>query len=151
MLRLMNRHGTVEEMKTLFRKIKATMPNAVLRTTLITGFPGETKKEHEETVKFLEEIPFDHLGVFTFSREEGTAAYNMPHQVRNATAVKRKDEIMKLAKQISYRQNKKRLGEVMEGIVTGYDKKKGLYTLRSYWNAPDVKTGTIVISSPPSI
>ena len=59
MLRLMNRHGTVEEMKVLFRKIKAMMPNAVLRTTLISGFPGETKTEHEETVRFLEEIPFD--------------------------------------------------------------------------------------------
>ena len=143
MLRLMNRHGTVEEMKVLFRKIKAMMPKAVLRTTLISGFPGETKTEHDETVKFLEEIPFDHLGVFTFSREEGTAAYNMPHQVRHATALKRKDEIMALAKKISYRLNKGRIGEVMEGIVTGYDKKRDMYTLRSYWNAPDDIDGNI--------
>ena len=143
MLRLMNRHGTVEEMKTLFRKIKSMMPKAVLRTTLISGFPGETKAEHDETVRFLNEIPFDHLGVFTFSREEGTAAYNMPHQVRHSTALKRKDEIMNLAKKISYRQNKGRLGEVMEGIVTGYDKKRDMYTLRSYWNAPDDIDGNI--------
>ena len=143
MLRLMNRHGTVEEMKVLFRKIKAMMPYAVLRTTLISGFPGETKKEHDETVRFLNEIPFDHLGVFTFSREEGTAAYKMPHQVRHATALKRKDEIMSLAKKISYRQNKGRIGEVMEGIVTGYDKKRDMYTLRSYWNAPDDIDGNI--------
>ena len=147
MLRLMNRHGTVEEMKTLFRKIKAMMPNAVLRTTLITGFPGETKKEHEETVKFLEEIPFDHLGVFTFSREEGTAAYNMLHQVRSATAIRRKDEIMTLAKKISYRLNKERIGDEMEGIVTGYDKKRDMYTLRSYWNAPDDIDGNIYFYS----
>ncbi len=125
MLRLMNRHGTVEE----------------------SGFPGETKTEHDETVRFLEEIPFDHLGVFTFSREEGTAAYNMPHQVRHATAEKRKDEIMKLAKKISYRLNKERIGEVMEGIVTGYDKKRDMYTLRSYWNAPDDIDGNIYFHS----
>jgi len=147
MLRLMNRHGTVEEMKELFHKIKALMPKAVLRTTLISGFPGETLKEHKETLAFLEEIHFDHLGVFTFSREEGTAAYRMLHQVRPSTAIRRKDEIMSLAKATSYRLNKERIGEVMEGIVTSYDKRKKMYTLRSYWNAPDDIDGNIYFES----
>ncbi len=147
MLRLMNRHGTVEEMKELFHKIKEWMPKSVLRTTLISGFPGETIKEHRETMSFLEEIPFDHLGVFSFSREEGTAAYRMLHQVRHSTAERRRDEIMRLAKTQSYKLNKERIGEVMEGIVTGYNKAKKMYTLRSYWNAPDDIDGNIYFES----
>ena len=147
MLRLMNRHGTVEEMKDLFHKIKEWMPKSVLRTTLISGFPGETIKEHRETMSFLEEIPFDHLGVFSFSREEGTAAYRMLHQVRHSTAERRRDEIMRLAKTQSYKLNKERVGEVMEGIVTGYNKAKKMYTLRSYWNAPDDIDGNIYFES----
>jgi ribosomal protein S12 methylthiotransferase len=150
-LSLMNRRGTQDSMGRLFRKIKALMPEAVLRTTLISGFPGETEKDQEETLRFLEEVRFDHLGDFAFSKEEGTAAYALPHQVETAVKEKRREEIMTLQRKISYEQNKKRVGEVMEGLVTGYDEKRKLYSLRSYWNAPDDIDGNIFFSSPAKI
>jgi ribosomal protein S12 methylthiotransferase len=147
-LSLMNRHGTQASMRTLFQKIKTLMPEAVLRTTLISGFPGETEIDHQETLRFIEETRFDHLGDFAFSKEEGTAAYALPHQVETATKEKRREEVMTLQRKISYEQNKKRVGEIMEGLVTGYDEKRKLYTLRSYWNAPDDIDGNIFFSSP---
>ena len=72
------------------------MSDAVLRTTLIAGFPGESEEDQKETLAFLKEVQFDHLGVFPYSREEGTAAYNYPHQIAKATKLKRRDEIMAL-------------------------------------------------------
>ncbi len=146
-LSLMNRHSCQESMLKLFNKIKELMPEAVLRTTLISGFPGETEKDHKDTLAFLKEIKFDHLGDFTFSKEEGTAAYSLPRQVEPATKEKRREEVMTLQRKISYEQNKKRIGQVMEGLVTGYDEKRKLYTLRSYWNAPDDIDGNIYFSS----
>ena len=146
-LKLMNRHGTVEEMRLLFKKIDSMFPKKALRTTLITGFPGETKSDHIKTMKFVKEIGFDHLGVFAYSREEGTAAYNRPNQVSFETKEKRRAEIMSLAKTISYEKNKARIGETMEGFVVAYDPKQKLYSLRSYWNAPDDIDGKIYFKS----
>jgi ribosomal protein S12 methylthiotransferase len=147
LLGLMKRHGTAEKEKALFKRIKELMPDAVLRTTLISGFPGETEEDQKETLEFLNEIQFDHLGDFPYSREEGTAAYAYPHQVPKATKLKRKDEIMNLQRKISHERNKSHIGEVMEGIVTGYDPEKKFYTLRSYWNAPDDIDGNLYFSS----
>ena len=146
-LKAMNRHGNVEDMRLLFKKIKTLMPKAVLRTTLITGFPSETKKDHEETLNFIKEIRFDHLGVFTYSREEGTAAYNRKGQVRESTKKKRYNELMEEQRQITFSLNKEKVGEVMEGLVIGYDEMKKMYSLRSYWNAPDGIDGNIFFKS----
>src|SRR5574344_530182 len=147
LLKLMKRHGTAEQEKELFLKIKTLMPEAVLRTTLIAGFPGESEEDQKETLSFLKEIQFDHLGVFPYSREEGTAAYSYPHQVPKATKLKRHDEIMDFQRKISHTRNESHIGEVMEGLVTGYDKEKNYYTLRSYWNAPDDIDGHLYFSS----
>jgi len=151
LLGLMKRHGTAEKEKALFHRIKELMPDAILRTTLISGFPGETEEDQKETLSFLEEIRFDHLGDFPYSREKGTAAYSFDHQVPKTTKLKRKDEIMNLQRKISYEQNKGHLGEVMEGIVTGYDPEKKYFTLRSYWNAPDDIDGNLYFSSQNSL
>jgi ribosomal protein S12 methylthiotransferase len=148
LLKLMKRHGTAQKEKELVPPDQnALMPDAVLRTTLIAGFPGETEEDQKETLAFLEEIQFDHLGVFPYSREEGTAAYSYAHQVPKATKLKHKDEIMMLQRKISHERNKSHVGEVMEGLVTGYDNEKKLYTLRSYWNAPDDIDGNLYFSS----
>ena len=147
LLKLMKRHGTAQEEKELFRKIKSLMSDAVLRTTLIAGFPGESEEDQKETLSFLKEVQFDHLGVFPYSREEGTAAYNYPHQIAKATKLKRRDEIMDLQRKISHERNMSHVGETMEGLVTGYDKEKNYYTLRSYWNAPDDIDGNLYFSS----
>ena len=147
LLRLMNRHGNALDQKNLFLKIREIIPNAILRTTLISGFPGERKIDQEETLAFLDEIRFDHLGVFAYSREEGTMAYKMKNQIPRKIKEERRDEIMERQRDISYEQAKKHVGEVMEGLVTGYDSKRKLYTLRSYWNAPDDIDGNIYFSS----
>ncbi len=147
LLKLMNRHGSKEEMLSLFKRIKELMPNAVLRSTFISGFPGEREIDHKEALEFIKEVRFDHLGDFIYSREEGTAAYSYKEQVPYATKKRRQKEIMSLAALISKENNERRIGEIMEGIVTGYDEKRGEYTLRSHWNAPDDIDGNIFFSS----
>lgn len=146
-LKAMNRHGTVEDMKDLFQKIGERMPNAVLRTTLIAGFPGESDANHKETLDFIKEIKFDHLGVFTYSREEGTAAYNRKNQISEKKKKERYDELMEEQRKITLEKNRERVGEVMEGLVIGYDEMKKMYSLRSYWNAPDGIDGNIFFKS----
>jgi len=144
-LKAMNRRGNKTLLTNLFKKIREKVPNAILRTTIMVGFPGETKKDFDNLMKFVEEIKFDHLGAFKFSREEGTPAYSFPHQVRPSTKQKRLDALMTLQQKISYTQNKKHLGETMKGLVIG--KENGYYLLRSYFNAPDDIDGKIIFSS----
>ncbi len=144
-LKAMNRRGDKAYLTNLFNKIKTKIPNAVLRTTVMVGFPGETKQDFDNLLKFVEEVKFDHLGGFTYSKEEGTKSYDFPHQVRQATKQKRLDELMALQQKISYDLNKKHIGEIMNGLVVG--KENGYYLLRSYWNAPDDVDGKILFSS----
>ncbi len=144
-LKAMNRRGDKAYLTNLFKKIKTKIPNAVLRTTVMVGFPGETKQDFDNLLKFIEEVKFDHLGGFTYSKEEGTKSYDFPHQVRQATKQKRLDELMVLQQKISYDSNKRHIGEIMNGLVVG--KENGYYLLRSYWNAPDDVDGKILFSS----
>ena len=144
-LKAMNRRGDKAYLTNLFNKIKTKIPNAILRTTVMVGFPGETKEDFDNLLKFVEDVKFDHLGGFTYSKEEGTKSYDYPHQVRQSTKQKRLDELMALQQKISYDLNKKHIGEVMDGLVVG--KENGYYLLRSYWNAPDDVDGKILFSS----
>ena len=144
-LKAMNRRGNKAYLTNLFNRIKTKIPNAVLRTTVMVGFPGETKQDFDNLLKFIEEVKFDHLGGFTYSKEEGTKSYDFPHQVRQATKQKRLDELMALQQKISYDLNKRHIGEIMNGLVVG--KENGYYLLRSYWNAPDDVDGKILFSS----
>jgi ribosomal protein S12 methylthiotransferase len=144
-LKAMNRRGDKAYLTSLFKKIKTKIPNAVLRTTVMVGFPGETKQDFDNLLKFIEEVKFDHLGGFTYSKEEGTKSYDFPHQVRQATKQKRLDDLMALQQKISYDLNKRHIGEIMNGLVVG--KENGYYLLRSYWNAPDDVDGKILFSS----
>ena len=144
-LKAMNRRGDKTYLTNLFNKIKTKIPNAILRTTVMVGFPGETKKEFDNLIDFVKDVKFDHLGAFTYSREEGTKSYDYPHQVRESTKQKRLDELMSLQQKISYDLNKKHIGEVMKGLVVG--KENGYYLLRSYFNAPDDVDGKILFRS----
>lgn len=141
----MNRRGDKTSLKVLFKKIRNRIPGAILRTTVMVGFPGETHADFEALKTFIQEIEFDHLGAFTYSREEDTASFSFPNQVSEATKKKRLDEIMKIQQSISYRKNKTHLGEVMEGLIVG--KEKDTYLFRSYWNAPDDVDGKIFVKS----
>ncbi|MBO6262595.1 MAG: 30S ribosomal protein S12 methylthiotransferase RimO [Bacilli bacterium] len=144
-LKSMNRRGDKAYLTNLFNKIRTKVPNAVIRTTVMVGFPGETKEDFNNLLKFIDDVKFDHLGGFTYSKEEGTASYNFPHQVRSDIKQKRLDELMSLQQKISYQLNKKHIGEVMNGLVIG--KENDYYLLRSYWNAPDDVDGKIMFKS----
>ena len=144
-LKAMNRRGDKAYLRNLFTKIRNKIPNAILRTTIMVGFPGERESDFKNLMKFIEEIKFDHLGAFKYSKEEGTASYSYPHQVRESTKQRRLDALMELQQKISYEQNKKHINEIMTGLVVG--KENGYYLLRSYFNAPDDIDGKILFSS----
>ena len=111
----------------------------------MVGFPGETEEDVDNLIKFMEEIKFDHLGAFTYSQEEGTPACDFDNQIPEEVKKERYNRVMKAQQKISYQQNKKHVGEVMEGLVIGKDHDN--YLLRSYWNAPDDVDGKIYFSS----
>lgn len=144
-LKAMNRRGNKLFLKTLFNKIKKEVPNAILRTTIMVGFPNESEEDFNNLCEFIKEIRFDHLGVFTYSREEDTLSYDMPNQIDEETKQKRKDILLKIQRHISYQNNQKHLNETMEGIVVA--KNKNYYMLRSYFNAPDDIDGNIYFTS----
>ena len=146
-LKAMNRRGDKAYLTNLFNKIRTKIPNAILRTTVMVGFPGETDKDFSGLMRFINETKFDHLGVFKYSKEEGTASYKFVNQVKESVKQSRYGEVMELQQRISYEQNKKHVGEIMTGLVVG---KEGdnVYLLRSYFNAPDDIDGKIFFISP---
>ena len=144
-LKAMNRRGNKNYLRGLFTKIRNKIPHAVLRTTIMVGFPGETEKDFDNLLAFIEEIKFDHLGAFKYSKEEGTTSYSFPHQVQERTKQRRLDALMSLQQKISYDLNKRHIGEVMPGLVVGQE--NGYYLLRSDFNAPDDVDGKILFSS----
>ncbi|MCR5309386.1 MAG: 30S ribosomal protein S12 methylthiotransferase RimO [Bacilli bacterium] len=144
-LESMNRRGNKEYLRSLFKKIREKCPKAILRTTVMVGFPGETEEDFNNLINFIKEIEFDHLGCFAYSREENTPAFNFPDQIDEDVKKERVDKLMKAQQNISYRRNKEHIGEVMEGLVVGRD--HDYYCLRSYWNAPDDVDGKILFTS----
>ena len=144
-LKDMNRRGNKEFLRNLFNKIKTKVPNAILRTTVMVGFPGETEEDVDNLTNFIKEIGFDHLGAFTYSREEGTKSYNFKNQIDESTKKARLDRLMRAQQGVSYKRNKTHIGEIMEGLVVGKEKEQ--YLLRSYWNAPDDVDGKIYFTS----
>ena len=144
-LKAMNRRGDKAYLKQLFTKIRNKIPHAILRTTIMVGFPGETKEDFENMLDFVKEIKFDHLGAFKYSREEGTKSYDFSRQVRENVKQNRLEMLMELQQGISYERNKSHIGEVMTGLVVG--KEKDYYLLRRYYNAPDDIDGKILFRS----
>lgn len=144
-LKDMHRRGDKKFLIDLFSKIRNRVPNAILRTTLLVGFPGETDEDIDNLCEFMNLIKFDHLGAFTYSKEEGTLAYNYPNQIDEKEKEKRKDKVMHLQQKISYSNNKKRIGEIMSGFIIG--KEHDYYLFRSGWNAPDDIDGKIFVKS----
>ena len=142
-LSAMLRRGTEASYQELIDKIRREIPHAILRTTYVVGFPGETDDDFVNLVAFTKKNKFDHMGAFTYSREDGTKAYDYPDQVNEALKKGRLGKIMEVQKKISYQNNKARIGEVMEGIVVEYNHTNKVYGLRSYWNAPDDIDGKI--------
>jgi len=143
----MHRRSRKAGLVRLINKIRAEIPHAIIRSTYIVGFPGESESDFEELVAFTEEMAFNHLGVFAYSREEDTPAHNYPDQVPDEIKQQRLERIMEVQKKISYRNNRGLVGRIMDGIVTSYDEKAKIYAVRTYFNAPDDIDGSITFAS----
>lgn len=116
-LKLMNRQTTKEELLSKINMIRTAIPDAILRTTLITGFPGEDEKDFEELVEFVKEVKFDKLGVFPYSREEGTAADKLPNHLEQEVKEERRDVIMMIQQSISEEINQRKIGKTYEVLI----------------------------------
>ena len=139
-LKRMNRRGTGGEIRALFRTLRRRIPGLVLRTSLITGLPGEGEAEYEELCEFLREARIERVGVFPFSPEEGTPAAEMPDRVDEDTAVRRAELIMEMQERVMDDYYESRIGETLRVLCIGSD---GAYlTGRSYADSPDVD-GTV--------
>ncbi len=141
-LKLMNRRSTNKSIISTINKLKSAMPDINIRTTLITGFPGETKKEFDELYDFVDEMKFERLGVFAYSKEEGTPAATMEGQVRSDVKEKRKDSIMRLQLEISLESNQNKIGKTMDVLVEEQDQ-DGAYVGRTQYDAPEIDNSVI--------
>lgn len=137
-LRAMNRPWQGQVNDDIIERIKAAMPNAVLRTTFIVGFPGETEEHHRHLVEFVKRHDFDHVGVFTFSPEEGTPAYNLPNQLPAAVMEARRQEIMEVQQPISWQQNQKCVGQIVDVLIEQENPQTGELIGRSARFSPEV-------------
>jgi len=137
-LRRMGRRTSKKSIEELVEKLKTRIPGMCLRTSLISGFPGETQGDFEELYRFVNETEFDRLGVFTYSREEGTPAAEMPDQIDEEIAASRRDEIMELQQAVSFDLNESHVGEELEVLIEGYLPEEHVYVGRTYRDAPGV-------------
>lgn len=137
-LRAMHRPGDRQTLETLLAHIRETVPGVTLRTTVMTGFPGETKADFEELSEFVKTVRFERLGCFAFSPEEGTPAAKMPVQVSEKVKNQRRDSIMELQTRISDSYNRSQIGKTVEVLVESYDKYAECWFGRSEADAPDI-------------
>ena len=137
-LKRMGRRTSKQELIDIVGKLRKEIPDIVLRTTLITGFPGETEEDHEELKEFVDEMEFDRLGVFTYSPEEDTPAATMPDQVAEEVKEARRDEIMELQQEISYDRGQDRIGQELLVMIEGKVADENAYVGRTYRDAPNV-------------
>lgn len=146
-LRRMNRPGDEKALRELIERIRARVPGIILRTTLITGFPGETEEQFNSLAEFVKDVRFDRLGCFPYSEEEGTRAAEMPDQVDEETRQRRADIIMEQQQIIMAQNNYAMLGRTVEVATEGFDRYGECYFGRSYADAPDID-GKIFFTSP---
>jgi ribosomal protein S12 methylthiotransferase len=125
-LKLMKRGGTRESLEKLIRRVRGKVPGITIRTTFITGFPGETEEDFEELMAFVRNCEFDNVGVFTYSDEEGTAAFDLPNKVDAKLAKQRRALLMKEQAKISKRKNKEKIGNTYKVIFEGVSQESDL-------------------------
>lgn len=137
-LKRMGRKTDKEALRAVIGKLRKNIPDICLRTTLITGFPGETEEEHEEVMEFINEMEFDRLGVFPYSPEEDTPAAQMEGQIPEEVKNARRDEIMELQQEIAFELAERTVGKVVTAMVEGKVADEDAYVARTYKDAPDV-------------
>jgi ribosomal protein S12 methylthiotransferase len=142
MLKAMRRQITRPEMEDLVQQIRETVPGICLRTTLITGFPGETLDDVEELKGFLERQRFDRVGIFTYSHEENTSAYSLVDDVPADEKQRRAEDIMAVQQEISYEKNQEKVGQVLKVLI---DKKEaGRYIGRTEFDSVEVDNEVVI-------
>lgn len=137
-LKRMGRRTGKEELMRKIRRLRAEMPDICLRTTLITGFPGETEEDHEELMAFVQDMKFDRLGVFPYSQEEDTPAAEMPDQIPEETKEERQAELMELQQEIAFEAAKTMKGRIVTAMIEGKVADEDAYVARTYKDAPNV-------------
>ena len=145
-LKRMGRRTTKQELKDIIRKLRREIPDICLRTTLITGFPGETEEQHEELAEFVDEMEFDRLGVFTYSPEEGTPAASMQDQIDEEVKEERQAELMELQQEIAFDNAEGMVGREVLVMIEGKVAEENAYVGRTYRDAPNVD-GLIFINT----
>ena len=137
-LKRMGRRTTRAQLTATIEKLRKEIPDIVFRTTLITGFPGETEEDHQELMEFVDEMEFDRLGAFTYSPEEGTPAETMEDQIPEEIKEERRDEIMELQQEISLEKGNDRIGQELLVMIEGKVSGESAYIARTYGDAPKV-------------
>ena len=145
-LKRMNRSTNGTSIRNLIKKLRLNIPDIILRTTVMVGFPGETEEEFNELYEFLKEAKFDKLGAFMYSKEEGTAAEKMPNQINGNTKKRRYNKIMKLQQKISKENLQKQIGKTHKVMIEGITTDLKYYVGRSYMDAPEID-GNIFIKN----
>lgn len=142
----MGRRTSKQELVDIIGKLRSEIPDICLRTTLITGFPGETKEQHEELMEFVDEMEFDRLGVFTYSPEEDTPAAEMPDQIDEEVKLDRQAELMELQQEIAFDNAEDMVGREVLVMIEGKVADENAYVGRTYRDAPNVD-GLIFINT----
>ncbi len=143
-LRSMNRKGSHKKTLERLNKIRKEIPDAIFRSTFIVGYPGESNLSFNRLLNFIKEFKFDHLGAFTYSREENTKAYYMAHQVSEKIKANRRDILMKEQSKISYKKNLEHINEEITGLCLGIDLDSGYYHFLTKYNGPDDIDGSVI-------
>jgi len=147
MLKAMNRHGDEKMIREVLAKLKKEIPDIVIRTTFIVGFPGETEEDFEELCEFVKEQRFDHAGAFPYSREEDTPAYDFPDQIDEQVKQDRLDLLMREQMEINESLNEEKIGSVVDVICEDYDPVAEVHFGRSFADAPEID-GKVYFQSP---
>ena len=137
-LKRMNRRTTRKQLEEMIRKLRREIPDIVLRTTLISGFPGETEEDHQTLMEFVDEMEFDRLGVFAYSAEEDTPAASFPDQIPQELKEERRDEIMELQQEIAFAHSEEMVGRILDVMIVGKVADEPAYVGRTYMDAPNV-------------
>lgn len=142
LLKSMRRGITKQKTIDLVNTIRDKMPDIAIRTTLIAGYPGETKQDHEEMLKWVEESKFERLGIFTYSHEENTNAFSLKDDVSEREKKRRADSVMQVQQEISYNNNQQKIGETFKVLI---DRKEGDYFIgRTEYDSPDVDNEVLI-------
>ena len=147
LLKAMNRRGTKEHAYEIIEHIQTLFDHPVLRTTMIVGFPSETDEDFDELMEFVQNVKWDRMGAFTYSKEEDTRAFDMKPEVDAHIAQNRLETLMKLQNQISYEKNQEKIGQVFEVLVEEKEGLKETYRGRSISDAPDEVDGQVIFTS----